>query len=59
MLPPDRFVTSSAIHLKPVALDSGGARMKAKSSFFAPGFGWLCTGTLMKATASTSTAAMA
>jgi hypothetical protein len=35
--PPERLVSSSAIHLKATALDSGGAVMWGKSSFFAPG----------------------
>src|SRR5262245_3837001 len=38
--PPERLVSSSHIHLKPIALDSGGAVTCAKSSFFAPGLAW-------------------
>src|SRR5262245_47960086 len=38
--PPERLVSSSLIHLKATALDSGGAVMWGKSSFFTPGLAW-------------------
>src|SRR5262249_52585456 len=39
-LPAERLVSSSLIHLKATALDSGGAVMWGKSSFFTPGLAW-------------------
>src|SRR5258705_5370336 len=38
--PPERLVSSSDIHLKPTALDSGGAVTWGKSSFLTPGLAW-------------------
>src|SRR5437899_6842875 len=58
--PPERLVSSSDIHLKATALDSGGAVMWGKSSFFAPGLAWpeagLCPPERATATTSRSTA---
>src|SRR3989454_1292879 len=42
--PPERLVSSSHIHLKAVALDSGGGVTWGKSSFFAVGLAWPAPG---------------
>src|SRR2546426_4260500 len=42
--PPERLVSSSHIHLKAVALDSGGGVTWGKSSFFAVGLAWPAAG---------------
>src|SRR5258705_11525647 len=42
--PPERLVSSSDIHLKPTALDSGGAVTWGKTSFLTPGLAWPAAG---------------
>ena len=53
--PPERLVSSSAIHLNAVPLDSGGGVTWGKSSFFTAGLAWPAAGLRPPDSATTTT----